>query len=421
MASIGGYAFGDCSSLTSVIYNAENCTENGYYNSETREYLSVFENCSAITTVIIGDSVKSIPAYVFGKCSELSKVTIGNSVASIGIGAFGGCVNLSRVDISDINAWCEIDFQLATSNPLYNGGKLYLNSELVTEAVIEKATEIKGFAFNQYTELTSVIIGNSVTSIGKYAFQNCTGLTNVAFGDSITNIGYGAFKDCTGMSSITIGESVTSIGGSAFESCTGLTNITIPNSVVLIGTSAFKKCIGLTSITIPNSVTTIGTSVFGYCTGLTSVIIPNSVTLIGISAFCDCHSLSSVTIGSKVSKIEYGAFENCNAITEVYCKATTPPTCTTDNKGSYRLFPDDVVHYYATLYVPKGSKNAYESTEPWSEFYIKEKEFSGVESTLADDAEESVEYYTLQGVKVSNPGKGVYVKVQGGKATKVVL
>lgn len=36
-------------------------------------------------------------------------------------------------------------------------------------------------------------------------------------------------------------------------------------------------------------------------------------------------------------------------------------------------------------------------------------------------AGEVAEYYTLQGVKVANPEKGVYIKVAGGKASKVVL
>lgn len=32
-----------------------------------------------------------------------------------------------------------------------------------------------------------------------------------------------------------------------------------------------------------------------------------------------------------------------------------------------------------------------------------------------------VEYYNLQGVRVMNPSKGLYIKKQGDKATKVVL
>ena len=32
-----------------------------------------------------------------------------------------------------------------------------------------------------------------------------------------------------------------------------------------------------------------------------------------------------------------------------------------------------------------------------------------------------VEYYNLQGVRVMNPEKGIYIKRQGGKTSKVVL
>lgn len=44
---------------------------------------------------------------------------------------------------------------------------------------------------------------------------------------------------------------------------------------------------------------------------------------------------------------------------------------------------------------------------------------TGIESIVAP-VEGAVEYYNLQGVKVANPENGVFIRVQGGKATKVV-
>ena len=48
---------------------------------------------------------------------------------------------------------------------------------------------------------------------------------------------------------------------------------------------------------------------------------------------------------------------------------------------------------------------------------------SGIDSIIAPELNENapVEYYNLQGVKVANPENGVYIRVQGSKATKVYV
>ncbi len=47
---------------------------------------------------------------------------------------------------------------------------------------------------------------------------------------------------------------------------------------------------------------------------------------------------------------------------------------------------------------------------------------SKVETLPSEVAEDSpVVYYTLEGIKVANPGKGMYIKVQGNKSTKVIF
>ena len=51
--------------------------------------------------------------------------------------------------------------------------------------------------------------------------------------------------------------------------------------------------------------------------------------------------------------------------------------------------------------------------------YMNEAPNSGIDEIGAEAG--AVEYYYLQGVKVENPEKGVFIKKQGGKTTKVVL
>lgn len=48
-----------------------------------------------------------------------------------------------------------------------------------------------------------------------------------------------------------------------------------------------------------------------------------------------------------------------------------------------------------------------------------DKDITGVDAVEAEQGE--AEYYTLQGVRLANPEKGLYIRVQNGKADKVVL
>ena len=53
---------------------------------------------------------------------------------------------------------------------------------------------------------------------------------------------------------------------------------------------------------------------------------------------------------------------SCYALNEIYCYATTPPTC-----DYYDVFYDCNLNN-AILYVPKGCKSVYKSTTVWNSF-----------------------------------------------------
>ncbi len=77
--------------------------------------------------------------------------------------------------------------------------------------------------------------------------------------------------------------------------------------------------------------------------------------------------------------------------------------------GSFIVVPNDDVSVYIYHFVPGTVAEklifAVDST-------------SGVENFETEDANAPVEYYNLQGVKVANPSNGIFIKVQGTKATK---
>ncbi len=152
---------------------------------------------------------------------------------------------------------------------------------------------------------------------------------------------------------------VSSISDDAFRNCSGLTSVTIPEGVTSIDEGAFYNCSGLTSVTLPEGLKSIKHQAFHGCTGLSDITIPEGVTSIANAAFSGCSGLESVSIPSSVTSIGGRAFNGCNNLTSVYCYVTTPlsinESCFTNRTN-------------ATLYVPEGTKKAYDVANYWNEF-----------------------------------------------------
>ena len=192
-------------SLSNPLYYAERLYLNGDLLTElvipegvTSIGDYTFFNCESITMVVIPEGVTEIGRLAFSYCDSLMSITIPTSLTRMGYEAFIDCIKLEAVYISDIAAWCAIDFNGSFSNPLFYAENLYFNGDLVTELVIpEGVTSIGSEAFGNYSSLESIIIPESVTSVGTAAFSGCTGLTSIVIPESVTSVGDYAFRGCS--------------------------------------------------------------------------------------------------------------------------------------------------------------------------------------------------------------------------------
>ena len=290
----------------------------GYYTSNDVIGSRMFYDCVNIQNIVLPTSITSIGSYAFSDCSSMTSINIPAGVTSIGENAFYGCNSFKSVYITDLSAWFNITFNNFSSTPLYNGAKLYLNNQELSELVIpEEITEIKSYAFSYCFSLNSVTMGAGVVSIGESAFWRCSSLTSIDIPDSVTTIGSGAFCGCSSLISIEIPANVNSISTLAFSDCSSLTSIDLPVSITSIGSYAFSDCSSLISIEIPAGVTSIGSSAFSGCSSLTSINIPTGVTSISSEVFLECSSLVSIEIPANVTSIGDLAFKYCSSLTSI--------------------------------------------------------------------------------------------------------
>lgn len=322
--SIGEAAFKGCNRLVTITIPGGTIDEDA------------FEDCKRLKTVILGDKVTRLEDGVFKYCYALTSVTIGRGVTTIKC-AFGS--NLA-VHISDMAAWCGIDFG-RSSNPL-NNCDLYLNGEIVVDLVIpDGVTQINKCAFGGCSSIKSVKIPSSVKEIGWEAFRDCSNLkkavlncpvideflyspiSEIEIGDSVISIGNGAFRNLTNLTSIVIPDNVKSIGSSAFENCKALSMVKLGRGIVSVGKKAFSRCVNITEVHLCDIAPWCNIDFADYSSNplccsrsnklylngvlLTDLVIPDGVTKIKKYSFYD-ESFSKVTIPSSVTSIAEDAF-----------------------------------------------------------------------------------------------------------------
>ena len=193
-------------------------------------------------------------------------------------------------------------------------------TDLRTVMIPDSVTEMGGYAFNNCTNLSNVTLSKNLESMGSSAFGNCDGLTQIEIPKSLDiggNYYLGAFSDCANIKKVTFERGTTKIASSLFCGCTGIEKIDIPDTVTIIQDYAFKECKNLSTVNIPESVTEIGSKAFYECISLSNVNIPDSVTKIGGYAFYQCKNLVNVTLSKNLEKIDCNAFGNCDGLTQI--------------------------------------------------------------------------------------------------------
>ena len=315
VAEIGYMAFSGCDNIKTLNYNAADCKSGGspYWNN--------------ITTLNIGDKVKTIPDYAFSGCTGITEVIIPQSVTGIGTRAFNNCASLSEIVIpASVTQMGSRAFSSCTSlaRAVISDGASAIGAQafrgctaLASVSIPESVTAIPDSAFYGCTSLDGVILPGSTTSIGTQAFSGCSALSEIVIPEGVTQMGIGAFYGCKSLASVSIPESVTVIPAGTFQACSSLDGVIIPQGVTGIGANAFSGCRSLSEIVIPASVTEIGRSAFSGCSALTEATISDGVETIGANAFYDCSSLPSITVPESVTSIGREAFRGCSALVSV--------------------------------------------------------------------------------------------------------
>ena len=358
-ASIGNYAFNNCSALEKVVLN-EGVVRIGYESFRDCRNLnkvildngltSIGENAfcySAIDSLIIPSSVTTIGNSAFSECRNLVYVQLPENLTTIESYAFNGCRGIASLTIPasvtsiGVNALYGIGFvRMESSNPpvlssedqfeeitailLPNGAyDAYCNAaywtnyqkQFTTADNMERVAVVTqnptGSNLEQVLgeENLPYIVGlkviGTINSYDIFMIRNkMTLLRNLDLSEAtIVANDYEYYEGCHTEDNV--------IGPHSFSE-NNISTIILPSNAIRIGNSAFQQCRYLTQIVIPDAVESIEWNAFDHCDMLRYVYVGDGVKSIEGSAFYQCNNLRELHLGKSLTAIGSWAFYSCD-------------------------------------------------------------------------------------------------------------
>ena len=208
------------------------------------------------------------------------------------------------------------------------GDRAFQNrTDLRTVMIPDSVEKIEFEAFYNCINLKIVDLSSNLTTIGYDVFGNCKSISKIEIPKSLkkfdgtwgrgTNLSYGAFGGCSNLKTVNFEAGSTIVCAALFMGCDGIEEIELPDTITEIGDSAFKSCKNLNKVIIPESVTKIDGDAFAECSGLVDIKMHEGINTIGSRAFYKCDRLLDIVIPDSVEKIEFEAFRGCDKLENI--------------------------------------------------------------------------------------------------------
>lgn len=405
--------------------------ESGYnsigINVEPNESL---ENRDAVITLVVGEqnnyiaikqsgsttgkfhveNAGSLPSLLSGNVTKIKELTISGKLNGTDfklLRQMSG--NLVKLDLSETHIveggesyFYDTNKKYYIENDVFPYWALGYFVELQEIKLPKSIFKIDDYAFFGCLELKDIEMPHKVKDLGDYVFCGCSSLENVSLPQGLECIPIQAFYGCSNLKKLILPENLDSIGTGAFGQCTALEEIQLNKKLRAIKSMAFYGCSSLKKLYIPQSVTHIGISTFDGCVcledltlyenvenciwifgdncgikrlnlffkelpalflsgckQLETLILNEGLEVIDYYSLENAPKLKELTIPSTIKEIKSYAFSN-NLLERLHLKSENPPKMSSSYEEHYNQ---------CTLFVPKGSKDAYVNAgEPWTLF-----------------------------------------------------
>ena len=130
-----------------------------------------------------------------------------------------------------------------------------------------------------------------------------------------------------------------------------------------LGDNSLARCVNVSSLKLNEGLESIGHQAIRWCRNIKELIVPNSVKEVWGAFLTEDHGLVSVVLGAGLETIHTDAFWGVSMNLKSFISLSTNPAKCVEPDRTFTSLPEDV-----TLYVPLGSKSAYETAPGWDYF-----------------------------------------------------
>ena len=462
--SIGNNAFDSCTGLSTVSIG----------NSVTDIGEKAFYKCSNLTSISIPKSVKSIGNRAFSGCTLSTSVIFepNSALTYIGSSAFRECQFTSVTipnSVITIDSWafCRCDYLSSLSFEMGSelqtiGQYAFYGIPITTLTIPQHVTSIGESAFDDCSNLTTLIYEEGTQNIlWAHVAGGTHPVQHVVIPSTATVICENAFYNYFNLNSITLPQSLQSIEASAFKSCSGLTSVAL-KSIPTFGASVFYNVKAPITLELTDSekpyiadVTTnaptissgkyIRTLATGKWGSIVLPFVPDNVNDYKFYTLKEGNAESLTFTEVESGDVQAGVpylYKNANDAdikTEMVKDGTVTMTVNTTDptavgnwqlKGAFRTISEVNTSYYVLSNNQFWNSTSTVTINPFRAYLVNsssasakmiiEIEGEGGESTRIDASQiegmETLggEAYDLNGRRVTNPQKGIYI-VNGKK------